>query len=251
MINRISIIFFLLCTCCSTAVPKTTYYDLSDQVSAFLDQREFTEARATIQGRGSMCKGYNSNGFCYAGEVNDAESRLGALIDRAQNCDKVIEQIETQKRLSISPIQKGSEHHILLDGHIRLKLSATHVEILVDLESVALHKRDFSKQMLRHVIPEHLLDNMAAYREPESQKLLSQARFISEALRDVIEELFAKDRRQLAELLCLSGYDSVMNIETGFRKPNKLAIRVLRYLESLPNTKAQNLIEELKRHEPK
>ena len=66
-----------------------------------------------------------------------------------------------------------------------------------------------------------------------------------------LRESLGMDRRQLAELLCLSGYDSVMNIETGFRKPNKLAIRVLRYLESLPKTKAQSLIEELKRHEPK
>ena len=66
-----------------------------------------------------------------------------------------------------------------------------------------------------------------------------------------IREVLGLTRVQLAELLCLSGYDSVMNIEIGFRKPNKLAIRVLRYLESLPKTKALNLIEELKRHEPK
>ena len=66
-----------------------------------------------------------------------------------------------------------------------------------------------------------------------------------------IREVLNMDRHELAELLCLSSYDSVMNIEIGFRKPNKLAIRILRYLDSLPKTKAQNLIEELKRHEPK
>ena len=66
-----------------------------------------------------------------------------------------------------------------------------------------------------------------------------------------VRESLGMDRKQLAELLCLSGYDTVMNIEIGFRKPSKLAIRVLRYLESLPKKKAQNFIEELKSHEPK
>jgi DNA-binding transcriptional regulator YiaG len=66
-----------------------------------------------------------------------------------------------------------------------------------------------------------------------------------------IREDLEMSREQFAELLCLAGYDSIMNIEIGFRKPNKLAIRVLRYLDSIPKSKAKNFIEELKRHEPK
>jgi len=66
-----------------------------------------------------------------------------------------------------------------------------------------------------------------------------------------LRESLGMSRDDLAELLCLSGYSSVMNIETGFRKPSKLAVRLLRYLESLPKAKALAHIEELKRHDPK
>jgi DNA-binding XRE family transcriptional regulator len=71
----------------------------------------------------------------------------------------------------------------------------------------------------------------------------------SEELRRIREKL-DMNRDELAQLLCLSGYQAMMNIETGFRRPSKLAIRLLRYLDSLPKAKALALIEELKRHEP-
>ncbi len=76
---------------------------------------------------------------------------------------------------------------------IRIKLTSTHVEVFVDLERVALHPRDFTRKGNRHIINEHLPANSQAYREATPQNLLSQARFISEGLRGVVEELFAKD----------------------------------------------------------
>lgn len=66
-----------------------------------------------------------------------------------------------------------------------------------------------------------------------------------------IREKLGFDRHEFARILCLSGYRTLMNIELGVRKPNKLAIRLLRYLDSLSKTKALELIEELNRHEPK
>lgn len=66
-----------------------------------------------------------------------------------------------------------------------------------------------------------------------------------------IREDLDLSRDGLAELLCLSGYQAMMNIETDFRRPSKLAIRLLRYLDSLPKAKALAFIEELKRYEPK
>ncbi|MBY0314574.1 MAG: hypothetical protein K2Q26_03580 [Bdellovibrionales bacterium] len=66
-----------------------------------------------------------------------------------------------------------------------------------------------------------------------------------------IRESLGMNRDELAELLCLSGYQAMMNIETDFRKPNKLAVRLLRYLDSMSKAKALVLIEELKKHEPK
>jgi hypothetical protein len=76
---------------------------------------------------------------------------------------------------------------------VRIKLSAAHVEIFVDLDRVALHKRDFSKQGTRHLIPEHVPDNTKAYLEPPTQKLLSQASFTTESLCGVVADLFATD----------------------------------------------------------
>ena len=66
-----------------------------------------------------------------------------------------------------------------------------------------------------------------------------------------IREKLEMNREQLAELLCLSGYRTMMNIETDFRRPAKLAIRLLRLLDSLPEKKAHVLIEELIKHETK
>ena len=55
---------------------------------------------------------------------------------------------------------------------------------------------------------------------------------------------------QLAELLGLSGYGSMMNIENGVRNPNRLAMKVLLYIDSLSKKNALAFIEELNRHEP-
>lgn len=65
-----------------------------------------------------------------------------------------------------------------------------------------------------------------------------------------IREDFGMTREEFAELLCLSGYNAMMNIENGYRNPSKFTARFLRYLSSLPRQKALVLIEELKKHEP-
>ena len=57
-------------------------------------------------------------------------------------------------------------------------------------------------------------------------------------------------REEFAEFLCLSGYRTMMNIETDFRKPSKLAIRLLRYLDGQQKTKVAEFIEEFKGYEP-
>lgn len=55
-------------------------------------------------------------------------------------------------------------------------------------------------------------------------------------------------REEFAEIFGLSGYQSVMNIETDFRRPSKLAIILLRTLDSLPHAKAKALIDLLRKH---
>ena len=65
-----------------------------------------------------------------------------------------------------------------------------------------------------------------------------------------IREKLGLTREEMSEFLCLAGYQSMMNVETGFRKPAKFSAKVLAFLDSLPKNKALGLIEEMNRHEP-
>jgi len=66
-----------------------------------------------------------------------------------------------------------------------------------------------------------------------------------------IREGLGMTREEFAEFLCLSGYRTMMNIETDFRKPSKLTIRLLRYLDDRQRKKALDFIEEFKEYDPK
>lgn len=66
-----------------------------------------------------------------------------------------------------------------------------------------------------------------------------------------IREKLNLTAEEFAELLCLSGYQSMMNIESDFRKPSKLTIRFLRYLDNQQKKKALEFIEGFKGYEPK
>jgi len=60
-----------------------------------------------------------------------------------------------------------------------------------------------------------------------------------------IREGLNLSREEVAKLLGLSGYMYVSNIENGLRNPNKLAIKLLRYLSSMTNSRATKFIEEI------
>lgn len=64
-----------------------------------------------------------------------------------------------------------------------------------------------------------------------------------------IREKLGMTREEFAELICLAGYNSVMNIETDFRNAGKLTAKLLRYIDSLSKTKVQSFIEEINRHD--
>ncbi len=53
---------------------------------------------------------------------------------------------------------------------------------------------------------------------------------------------------EFSEFLAMSGYNSFNNLEIGFRNPNKLALKLLRYISSLSQTKALTFIQEFNRH---
>jgi DNA-binding transcriptional regulator YiaG len=65
-----------------------------------------------------------------------------------------------------------------------------------------------------------------------------------------IREHLELSREEMAELLGLSGYNAVSNIELGLRNPSKLAQILLRALESLPPKQARAMIELLRRYRP-
>lgn len=64
-----------------------------------------------------------------------------------------------------------------------------------------------------------------------------------------IRKKLGMTREEFAEVLCLSGYRTMMNIETDFRKPSKLAVRLLRYLDDKQKKKALEFIEEFKEYD--
>jgi DNA-binding transcriptional regulator YiaG len=65
----------------------------------------------------------------------------------------------------------------------------------------------------------------------------------------IIREKLGLTREEFAEFLCLSGYQSITNIETGFRQPGKFASKILRHLEAIPRSKAIDLIKEINKHD--
>lgn len=66
-----------------------------------------------------------------------------------------------------------------------------------------------------------------------------------------IREKLELSREEFAEFLCLSGYGAYANIENDIRKPSKLTIRLLRYLDSLSKSHAKDFIAEFICHETK
>jgi DNA-binding transcriptional regulator YiaG len=64
-----------------------------------------------------------------------------------------------------------------------------------------------------------------------------------------IREKLGLSPEEFADLLCLAGYQSMMNIESDFRKPSKLAVRLLRYLDDHQKKAALVFIEKFKGYE--
>ena len=64
-----------------------------------------------------------------------------------------------------------------------------------------------------------------------------------------VREKLKFTREETAELLALSGYTAVANIELGLRNPSKLAVKFLRYLNAMPKSQAKKLIEEFNEYD--
>ncbi len=63
-----------------------------------------------------------------------------------------------------------------------------------------------------------------------------------------IREKLELSRDEFATIFGLAGYQSVMNIETDFRRPSKLTMILLRTLDAVPLSKAKTILELLRKH---
>jgi hypothetical protein len=86
-----------------------------------------------------------------------------------------------------------SAPHAYRGKELRVKMSATRVEIFFDLERIAVHARAIGKVGERIIEEQHLPENSRAYREATPQMLLAQARFSHQSLNLLVDELFQKD----------------------------------------------------------
>ena len=58
-----------------------------------------------------------------------------------------------------------------------------------------------------------------------------------------IREQLELTQNELAKVLCLSTFQAVSNIETGFRKPGKLIAVLMWTLSELPERRAKDLMQ--------
>ena len=86
-----------------------------------------------------------------------------------------------------------SAPHIHRHKKLRIKLTENHVEIFLNLERLAIHRRCRHKMGQRIKILEHFPANSIAFYEATPQKLLSQSRFIHPELNKLFLELFNAD----------------------------------------------------------
>ncbi len=147
-----------------------------------------------------------------------------------------------------------SAPHIYRGKTLKIKITQSSVEIYSNLERVALHRRHYSRDGKFITDESHLPENVRAYHEATPQNLLSQSRFISASLGDLIDELFKENAlghlrraqgfiRSARKEIDFSGHDKARDIiskaiETmrGFDK-----IRVLYFKELLERYRKENL----------
>lgn len=86
-----------------------------------------------------------------------------------------------------------SAPHIHRHKEVRVKISATRVEIYLDLERIAVHARARGKVGERIIDPAHLTENSRAYLEATPQTVLAHAMFSHPALHTLIDGMFKED----------------------------------------------------------
>ena len=160
---------------------------------------------------------YRKYTFTSAKEIKEALKRVCELINhrihtrfRVSRNERFKQEVGSLKALPESPFEFGRwekrklhpDCHISIDGnyysapekyryeHLDIKFGFTSVEIFFKKERIAFHKKAPSKKGTYVTDISHLPERSRAYLEVTPQKILHQAKFISTALHDFINELF-------------------------------------------------------------
>jgi len=97
-----------------------------------------------------------------------------------------------------------SAPHIHRGKMLKVKLTPSHIEIFYDLERMAMHPRERGNKGKYITNTDHLPPNAKAYHEATPQNLLRQAKYLSDDLHSLLEELFQKST--LAHLRRAQGF---------------------------------------------
>lgn len=139
---------------------------------------------------------------------------------------------------------------------VELKITDEKVEAFFDLKRIALHSRSRRRNGAYNTQMDHLPENARAYCEATPQNLLSQAKFISEDLAKLIDDLFQENtvghfrraqglvrvsRKELDLLGSVKGRENIRKSIEMMKRYNK--IRVPYFQDLLKKNRAEILSE--------
>lgn len=129
---------------------------------------------------------------------------------------------------------------------VNVKITEEKIEIFFDLNRIAVHSRNKNKKGERMTDLSHLPENAKAYHESTPQNTLSQAKFLSEALYLLIEELFKENtlwhlrraiglvRKSRSEIEMIGAVQAKINIKKAIERMKTFnRIRVAYFEEQL------------------
>lgn len=121
--------------------------------------------------------------------------------------------------------------HIYRGLKLKVKISAKQVKVFKDLECIAVHRRHGRNEGIFVTEMSHLPPNARAYLEATPQSLLSQARFLSPALYNLVDEMFGENA--LGELRRVQGLIRETRKEINLIGHEKAKLVVQKAVESM------------------
>jgi hypothetical protein len=109
--------------------------------------------------------------------------------------------------------------HIYRGQRVKVKISRHQIEVYINLERIAVHKRNRDKACVYITDVKHLPDNSKAYYEATPKNILAQAKYISHDLYEVLDGLFQENT--LSNLRRAQGFIREAKNEINFSGNNQ------------------------------